>query len=518
VWGQVIEGLQAGQTPTLLAAALVACLLVVPFLTSQAFYRYPRWWIEVMLRTRMAVLAGQTRAERLPRTPPGEVVARSMDADRYARYADRWVDFINGLVIAALTALLAGTWVAGAVLLTVMVGSALAATLGRPIAGRSAAAASLARARFGRAVVSSLESVRTIKLAAATPFVRRHLRQVDAGRVQAAVKEHRVQAVLDAVPLVMVQCGVVVTWWIHVAGGWGLGTAILVSGAVAGFDWFGRVASMVVTEAPGTRAWQVETARFAGGVDLMDLPAGVDLVEGTAPAPVEGERERLRRLELRDVSVVHDDGTVGASEIDLVVDAGDLVLLVGQVGSGKSSLLASLAGLVDHRGEIRWNGTPVTDPQSTLRPGRIAHVAQVPRVLSGSFTDNVRLGHDRPLDEPVALARLTQDVDDAGGPDALVGHRGVRLSGGQVQRLALARALATEAELLLADDVSSALDATTEIDLWRGLRERGATVIGATSKRAALEQADHVVVLDGGRAVATGTWAQLAPTWGHLAG
>ncbi|MGO4242415.1 ATP-binding cassette domain-containing protein [Janibacter sp. RAF20_2_2] len=518
VWGQVIEGLQAGQTPTLLAAALVACLLVVPFLTSQAFYRYPRWWIEVMLRTRMAVLAGQTRAERLPRTPPGEVVARSMDADRYARYADRWVDFINGLVIAALTALLAGTWVAGAVLLTVMVGSALAATLGRPIAGRSAAAASLARARFGRAVVSSLESVRTVKLAAATPFVRRHLRQVDAGRVQAAVKEHRVQAVLDAVPLVMVQCGVVVTWWIHVAGGWGLGTAILVSGAVAGFDWFGRVASMVVTEAPGTRAWQVETARFAGGVDLMDLPAGVDLVEGTAPAPVEGERERLRRLELRDVSVVHDDGTVGASEIDLVVDAGDLVLLVGQVGSGKSSLLASLAGLVDHRGEIRWNGTPVTDPQSTLRPGRIAHVAQVPRVLSGSFTDNVRLGHDRPLDEPVALARLTQDVDDAGGPDALVGHRGVRLSGGQVQRLALARALATEAELLLADDVSSALDATTEIDLWRGLRERGATVIGATSKRAALEQADHVVVLDGGRAVATGTWAQLAPTWGHLAG
>ena len=83
----------------------------------------------------------------------------------------------------------------------------------------------------------------------------------------------------------------------------------------------------------------------------------------------------------------------------------------------------------------------------------------------------------------------------------------------------LRRALsAPRTNLLLADDVSSALDATTEIDLWRGLRERGATVIGATSKRAALEQADHVVVLDGGRAVATGTWAQLAPTWGHLAG
>lgn len=441
-----------------------------------------------------------------------------MDADRYARYADRWVDFINGLVIAALTAILAGTWVAGAVLLTVMFSSALAATFGRPVAGRSAAAASTARAGFGRALVSALESARTIKLAAATPFVRRHLRSVDGGRVEAAVKEHRVQAVLDAVPLVMVQGGVVATWWIHVAGGWGLGTAILVSGAVAGFDWFGRVSSMIVTEAPGTRAWQVETARFAGGTDLMDLPDGVDLVEGTAPVPVAGEREPLHRLDLRDLTVVHDDGTIGASGIDLTVHAGELVLLVGQIGSGKSSLLASLAGLVDHHGSVLWNGQLVTDPQRVLRPGRVAHVAQVPRVLSGTFTDNVRLGHERPLEAPVTLARLTEDVTAAGGPDSLVGHRGVRLSGGQVQRLALARALATEAELLLADDVSSALDATTEIALWRGLRERGATVIGATSKRAALEQADRVVVLVAGAAVAVGPWDELAPTWGHLAG
>src|SRR5699024_11096230 len=115
----------------------------------------------------------------LPRTPPGEVVARSMDADRYARYADRWVDFINGLVIAAATALLGGTWLAGAVLLAVMVTSATASSIGRPIAGRSAAAASLARAGFGRALVSALESARTVKLAGATPAVHAHLRGVD---------------------------------------------------------------------------------------------------------------------------------------------------------------------------------------------------------------------------------------------------------------------------------------------------------------------------------------------------
>jgi ABC-type transport system involved in cytochrome bd biosynthesis fused ATPase/permease subunit len=138
--------------------------------------------------------------------------------------------------------------------------------------------------------------------------------------------------------------------------------------------------------------------------------------------------------------------------------------------------------------------------------------------MSGTFADNVRLGHQRPFDGPVADARLATDVTDAGGMDALVGHRGVRLSGGQVQRLALARALATDAELLLADDVSNALDATTEIELWTALRGRRATVIGATSKRAALAQADRVVVLVDGEVAATGRWAELAPVWGHLAG
>ncbi|HZP15018.1 MAG TPA: ATP-binding cassette domain-containing protein, partial [Nocardioides sp.] len=106
----------------------------------------------------------------------------------------------------------------------------------------------------------------------------------------------------------------------------------------------------------------------------------------------------------------------------------------------------------------------------------------------------------------------------AGGPESIVGHRGVRLSGGQVQRLALARALAADAELLVADDVSSALDAATEIELWAALRDRHTTVIGASSKRAALAQADRVVVLVDGAVAAVGPWSELEPSWSYLAG
>jgi ATP-binding cassette, subfamily B, bacterial len=519
LWGHIVADLQQGGHPLGLTAVLVASLVGSPVLLAVAIRRYPQWWIAVMLRARTRVLHGQTDAHRLERTPPGEVVARTMDADRLARYADRWVDFLNGLAIAVVTAFVAGTILAGAVLLGVMTASAVASSFGRRVAGRSAAASSSARARFGRSLVSSLDSVRTVKLAAATPDVHRHLREVDSGRVEAAVSEHRIQAMLDGVPIVMVQVGVVSAWAILVGGGWGLATALMVAGAVNGFDWFGRVAGSVITEAPGTRAWMRATSRLAGGGDLMHLPDGVDLVHGVAPEPTPEVHDPLRELRVTGLTAVHDDGTIGVSDVDLDVTPGELVLLLGQVGSGKSSLLGALAGLIRSTGEIRWNDRVLSDHEVDLRPSRVAHVAQVPRVLSGTFRGNVALDHsDREVLPSLATARMQRDVDDAGGEDALVGHRGVRLSGGQVQRLALARALACDADLLLADDVSSALDATTEVELWTALRERGATVIGATSKAAALSQADRVVVLVEGRVADHGPWSQLATRWSHLAG
>lgn len=518
-WGHLVTALQNGEDPWPLVVALVVSLLASPLLLSQAFWVYPRWWVSVQLGVRTAVLHGQTAQRRLVRTPPGEAVARAMDADRITRYADRWVDLVNGLAIVVITSLVAGTWLAGGILLAVMASAALASSVGRRIAGRSAAASSAARAGFGRSLVSALDSVRTVKLAAATPAVHTHLQEVDGGRVEAAVREHRIQALLDGVPVVMVQCGVVAAWGGLVAGYWGLATTLLMTNAVSGFDWFGRVAGAVVTEAPGVRAWMRATSALAGGGDLTTLPAGVDLRTGSAPDPAPAVHEPLRTLSVRRLTAIHDDGTVGVSDLDLTVSAGELVLLLGQVGSGKSSLLGALAGLVSSTGSIHWNDRELTDKELDLRPGRIAIVPQVPRVLSGTFAGNVTLDHpDRDVGPAIETARLGRDVAEAGGADALVGHRGVRLSGGQVQRLALARALACRAEVLLADDVSSALDAATEIELWQALRDTGTTVLGATSKAAALAQADRVVVLADGSLVDQGAWSDLVGRWGHLAG
>jgi ABC-type multidrug transport system fused ATPase/permease subunit len=516
-WGHLVESLQEGNTSILLTVAVVLSIGAEPFVLALAIRRFVPWWSACSLRIRMTVLDAQTRQHRLVRTPPGEVVSRVLDADRFLHYADRSNDVVAGLITVIIASLLGGTAIAGAILLAVMVAAAVTSVAGRPITGRSATAASATRADFGRALVSALECVRTVKLAAATGDVHAHLDRVDAGRVGAAVREHRIQAILLGVPVVMVQAGFVAAWIVYLLGGWNLATALLVSGAVAGFGYFGSVAGAVITEAPGTRAWQQATSRFAGGADMMDIPPGIDVIAGTAPRPTPPPRIPLQRLELRNVTAVHDDGTRGVTGVDLTVDVGELVLLLGQVGSGKSSLLSTLCGLVGHTGEIRWNGAEVADAQTFLRPGQVAHVAQVPRVLSGTFADNVLLDHDREFERAVVDACLAPDIAAAGGPDAIVGHRGVRLSGGQIQRLALARALAVEPELLLADDISSALDAATEVELWAGLRARGITVLGATSKRAALAQADRVVVLVDGQVAAVGPWAELAPRWNHLA-
>ena len=517
-WGQTVQAVRDGHEVTLPLVVTVLSVLVGPVALAGTFRRYPRWWIEILLRVRLNVLIGQTNQRHRSTTPAGEVVARAMDADRFVRYCDRWVDVVNGLIVVAVTAVAAGSPLAGLVLLIIMLASAVASAAGRPIAGRSAAVASQARATFGRVLVSALEGIRTVKLSGRSGELTDHLASIDAPRVEASVREHRISAILSGVPVLMIQLGIVAAWAGVALDVWNLATALLVANAAAGFDWYGRVAGAVVTEAPGTRAWLDATVNFADGRELTREPAQVNLLEGKAPTPPEPTRVALKELSLREVTVTYEDGTVGVGGVNLDVARGELVLLLGSVGAGKTSLLRAVVALAPFSGVIRWNGEEIADPQSFLRPNNVAFVGQTPRVFSGTFRDNIALDFTRGLAAAVDAARLEHDISVAGGADAMVGHRGVRLSGGQVQRLALARALAADSELLVADDVSSALDAATELELWALLRERGATVLGSSAKAAALRQADRVVVLDAGRIVDTGPWDVLQERWSHLAG
>src|SRR4030095_7251 len=99
---------------------------------------------------------------------------------------------------------------------------------------------------------------------------------------------------------------------------------------------------------------------------------------------------------------VHEDGSLGAHDVHLTVRRGELVLVVGPVGAGKSSLLRALAGIVHHTGELRWDGEHNATPEVFLRPNQVGYVAQLPRVLSGTVAENIRLGHE--VDAGVAVS------------------------------------------------------------------------------------------------------------------
>ena len=234
---------------------------------------------------------------------------------------------------------------------------------------------------------------------------------------------------------------------------------------------------------------------------------------GTLPPLAVGKQtatQRLETLRVQGLTCHYPDSVNGVTDINLTLTRGSFTAITGRIGSGKTTLLRALLGLLPcDAGEIYWNEQLVADPAQFFKPPYSAYTSQIPRLFSDTLHNNILLGLPEEgvrLSEALHTAVLEPDI--AGMPQGLatvIGPRGIRLSGGQAQRAAAARMFARTPELLVFDDLSSALDVETEQLLWARVFVRSeTTALVVTHRRAALQRANQIILLKEGRVEAVG--------------
>jgi ATP-binding cassette subfamily B protein len=242
--------------------------------------------------------------------------------------------------------------------------------------------------------------------------------------------------------------------------------------------------------------------------EIADRPGAIELPPG------EG------RIAFEHVSFGYDPKRPVLDDIDLTVEPGRSLAVIGHTGSGKTTLTALVPRFYDvTAGRVLVDGTDVREVELTSLRRAIAVISQDPFLFSTTVRENIAFGAPDAIDEEIeSAARLAQAHEFVEalpqGYETVIGERGITLSGGQRQRIAIARAIVTNPRILILDDATASVDATTEAKIRVGLREamQGRTTLIIAHRLSTISLADEVVVLDHGRIVARGTQGELAET------
>ena len=482
-------------------------------------------WNEQALQLRRNLLRWLLEApgSRVVPLAPGEAVSTFRDdVDDLLEYMENWVD-MGGLITFGVGAVIVMAVIdirlTGILLVPLVITGFLTQALSPEIRKRRRAMREATDDVTGF-IGETFGAVQAIKLARAEQPLLARFAALNSTRHTAALRDTFLTEVLRGINRNMSTISIALTLLVAVgsirAGEFTIGElAVFLTYLPRLTDYMAFVGDIVAQHRRTGVAYERIKALAVDAPDEMLLDRSRVSLEGEAPIelPTIGV-EPLEKLEVSGLSHWFPDGGEGLDAVDLEIERGSFTVVSGRIGSGKSTLVRALLGLVPAQGEIRWNGKLVDDPASFFVPPRSAYAAQVPRLFSESLADNIAMGHRAArerLREAVQLAVLDPDLERLEqGLDTMVGARGVKLSGGQVQRSAAARMLATEAELLVFDDLSSALDLHTEAELWRRLlAQREVTCLVVSHRRGALERADQILLMDRGHVVDRGQLGEL---------
>lgn len=383
-----------------------------------------------------------------------------------------------------------------------------------------------ATGRITGALSEMFSSVQSIKVAGAERSMIGHFRSLNDERRTVMVRDRVLTSALESVFWNTISIG---TGIILIVGGTAMSSGDFTVGEFAVFVYFlGFVTDAVFFLGLFIARYQQATVSFGRMIELMGpgdprrLVAARDLgLSGPLDAPevIPSHYAPLERLDVNGLTFHYPGTAAGIEDVTFSVPRGSFTVITGRIGSGKTTLLRAILGLVDiDEGSVTWNGETIEDPASFFIPPRSAYTPQVPRLFSMTLLNNLLMGRRDPEDqirEAIDSAVMTPDVEGmAEGLSTMVGPMGVRLSGGQIQRSATARMFVRRPDLLVFDDVSSALDVETERVLWEQLlrKRAGVTCIVVSHRTPALQRADQIIVIDAGRAVATGTLDELRGT------
>jgi ATP-binding cassette subfamily B protein len=364
-------------------------------------------------------------------------------------------------------------------------------------------------------------AVQAIKVAGEEDAITEHFRGLGRERQKRALGDLLVTEMIRSFNngLVYVGIGALLT-----AAAWKMGRGSLTIGDLAVFIQLLPRVTSVLTFVGGMMAQHRRVGVAMNRVESLLVDAPEDQLVNPAPlvltgpissfAPEPRERTPLETLELVGLSFQYPGVQAGIDDMSFSLRRGDFVVVTGRIGAGKTTLLRVLQGLLPKTaGQILWNGQPIEDPASFFTPPHSSYTAQIPKLFSETLRDNVLMGdpHDDHLLPALECAAMGPDLAALeNGVDTMVGARGVKLSGGQVQRASAARMFARGSDLLIFDDLSSALDVATEQSLWRSLlRECEATCLVVSHRRPAFLRATQILVLENGRIAARGALNEL---------